>query len=287
MSVANYEKALPLVLAHEGGLSDNPRDPGGRTFKGITQRVYDSFRSRNGLDARDVALADDSEVTSIYRAQYWALCGGDSLPDGLDYCVFDYAVNSGVSKAVKDLQRELDISVDGVMGPMTIDKVRGVNDLTDLITRLCTRRLNFMKSLKGWSTFGTGWTRRVEGDVSGFQEGDHGVIDYAVTMVKQASVGTTVAMPLPAAIGSKPGEVPAKALASTQAVTRTPSGVGAILGGTGVSGQTIIQAAKQVQPNIDDTVFGKLAMIGFVVLMAMGVGLMVWDFYQKRNEKAA
>ena len=213
------------------------------------------------------------------------------MPAGLDYAVFDYAVNSGVSKAVKDLQRELGVKVDGICGTDTQQAAMAVNDLDDLITRYCERRLAFMKSLKTWKTFGKGWQRRVMGSTLGFQVDDYGVIDYAINMANQSGAlaypQPELDLPRPMAIGEKEGEIPAKAPGSEQAVTKTAEGVGAIAAGIGVSGQTIISAADQVKPHINDSVIGRLALIGFILLMIAGVGLIIWNFIEKRKEISA
>ncbi|WLJ71093.1 hypothetical protein [Sphingomonas phage Kimi] len=288
MSSANYDKALPLVLAHEGGFVDHPKDPGGPTNKGVTQRVYDAYRTNIGLAKRSVRLIETGEVRQIYRDQYWNLVSADQLPEGLDYAVFDYAVNSGVGKAVKDLQRELGVGVDGVVGELTIRAAKGVNDLEDLIVRYCNRRLSFLRSLKTWATFGKGWKRRVDGDFDGFKEGDRGVLDYSILMVRNAGPAVrSEPVPLPAAIGTKTGEENGKGLGSDQAITKTPEGIGAVVAGIGVSGQTVIAAAEQVKPHINDTFIGKLALAGFVILMLAGVGLLVFNFLERRKERAA
>lgn len=286
MAASNYRASLPLVLAHEGGFVDHPKDPGGPTNKGITQKVYNSFRSNKGLAKQSVRLISQAEVDEIYREQYWNLVQGDRLPVGLDYAVFDYSVNSGVSKAVKDLQRCLNIRVDGIVGEETIRKAAGINDLEGFIVGYCNKRLSFLKSLKTWATFGKGWKRRVDGDFDGFKDGDRGVLDYAVLMVRNVDKPVKEIVPAPAAIGTKPGEENGKGLGVDQAVTKTPEGVGAIAAGIGVSGQTVISAAEQVKPHINETFVGKLALVAFVVLMAAGVGLLVFTYLERRKERA-
>ena len=98
-----FKEALARVLVHEGGEVHNPKDPGGRTNKGITQRVYNAWRTRSHLPIRDVYLISDTEVESIYRSQYWDVIKGDQLPPGVDYAVFDGAMNSGPKQSVKCL----------------------------------------------------------------------------------------------------------------------------------------------------------------------------------------
>lgn len=157
----NISIALRHVLAHEGGFVNHPKDPGGATNSGVTQKVYDAYRARQGQPPRSVRAITSAEVADIYKRQYWDTIRGDDLPSGLDYAVFDYAVNSGPRRAAMDLQRELGVSVDGIIGQMTLAAAANV-DIFDLIERLCARRMRFLKGLRHWSTFGRGWTRRVE-----------------------------------------------------------------------------------------------------------------------------
>ena len=120
MSAERYNEALKRVLVHEGGYVNDPRDPGGATMKGVTQRTYDGYRKRLGLPSRPVSQITSAEVGEIYRRQYWAAVRGDELPAGIDYVLFDGAVNSGPVQSIKWLQRALGVSVDGVLGEATV-----------------------------------------------------------------------------------------------------------------------------------------------------------------------
>ena len=53
---SNFERCFQWCLAHEGGFSNHPKDPGGATNKGVTQRVYDAFRKRQGKATRSVSI---------------------------------------------------------------------------------------------------------------------------------------------------------------------------------------------------------------------------------------
>lgn len=160
-----FARALAHVLVHEGGKVDHPKDPGGRTNKGVTQRVYNAWRAKSNLPARDVYEISAAEVEAIYRFQYWDAVKGDFLPEGVSYVVFDGAVNSGPKQSIKWLQRALGPlyagKVDGVMGTLTLQAVAAVNDMDALIGRIIDRREEFLRALKTWATFGRGWTRRI------------------------------------------------------------------------------------------------------------------------------
>lgn len=165
-TAGNFADALKHVLVHEGGKVDHSKDPGGRTNMGITQRVYNGWRTKNNLPIRDVYDISKTEVEAIYRFQYWEPIMGDQMPAGVSYVVFDGAVNSGVGQSAKWLQRSLPGytgPIDGDIGSGTIGAVTADNDNDALIDRICDRRMAFLKALKTWGTFGRGWTRRVEG----------------------------------------------------------------------------------------------------------------------------
>lgn len=159
MAKSNYDRLLALVLKHEGGFVDHPKDPGGATNFGVTQAVYNAYR---GIGKhRSVRHITMPEVTEIYRRQYWDAVRGDDLPDGVDYTIFDFAVNSGVSRASQFLQRAVGVRADGKIGPVTLSAVRGRNP-GDVISDVNTARLAFLRGLRHWPTFGKGWRRRVD-----------------------------------------------------------------------------------------------------------------------------
>lgn len=158
---ANFDKALSAVLLHEGGYVNHPKDPGGATNRGVTQAVYDDWRRDHGLEKQSVKLISPAEVMAIYKYLYWDRIKGDELPTGVDYCVFDFAVNSGVNRAARYLQRAVGVADDGQIGPVTLAAVRAM-DAGCLTDGICNARLTFLKGLTTFRTFGKGWTRRVE-----------------------------------------------------------------------------------------------------------------------------
>jgi lysozyme family protein len=141
----NFPAALKAVLVHEGGYVNHPKDPGGATNKGVTQKTYDNSRRKWGYPTRSVRFITDAEIGVIYRIQYWDAVKGDELPSGVDYAVFDFAVNSGPARALKYLAKSK-----GATHHNTI------NNLMDI-------RLEFLRNLSTWPTFGKGWSARVKG----------------------------------------------------------------------------------------------------------------------------
>ena len=99
-------------------------------------------------------------VGPMYKVKYWDKIKGDELPTGVDYCVFDAAVNSGPGRAAKWLQGCVGVEQDGGIGPKTLAAVAAF-DPKELVEDYAKRRLSFLMDLETWDTFGKGWGRRV------------------------------------------------------------------------------------------------------------------------------
>ncbi|MGE7137927.1 glycoside hydrolase family 108 protein [Luteibacter sp. NPDC031894] len=191
MTASNFPTSLKLTLAYEGGYSNHPLDPGAATMSGVTQVVYDEDRRDRRLPTRDVRMMTTAERDGIYRRRYWDLVRADELPTGVDYAVFDFAVNSGVRTASRALQKIVAVEPDGIIGPATIQAVTrfgaslGTVMLSDAI---CEARMAYLRGLDTFPTFGRGWTARVMGARDGSQIDDTGVIDRAAAMAKGGAV---------------------------------------------------------------------------------------------------
>ena len=159
----NFETCLALMLAHEGGFVNHPQDPGGMTNLGVTKRVWEEWIGRP-VSEKEMRALTPTMVAPLYKRKYWdAVRADDGLVDGVDYCVFDVAVNSGPGRAIKFLQSCVGVTVDGGFGPATMAAVKKAQeDPARLIEMYCARRLEFLQSLKTFETFGKGWSRRVQ-----------------------------------------------------------------------------------------------------------------------------
>lgn len=161
---SNFARALPLVLAYEGGYTNDRRDPGNWT--GGKVGVGELKGTNKGIAASafphlDIRNLTDAQIAEIYRAKYWLKVRGDDLPAGVDFATFDGGVNSGPSRSVKWLQSALGVDADGVVGDReTLPALRSA-DIPKTIKAHCAKRLGFVKSLAIWNTFGKGWARRI------------------------------------------------------------------------------------------------------------------------------
>lgn len=152
---SNFADALRLVFADEDRFVYNAHDPGGMTNLGVTKATWEQWVKRT-VTEQEMRNLTTEMVTPLYKQRYWDAINGDNLPFGVDYCVFDAAVNSGPGTAAKWLQRVCKAYLDGVIGPKTIAAIPN-----DAIDRFCDLRQNYLESLPTFKVFGRGWTNRV------------------------------------------------------------------------------------------------------------------------------
>jgi len=157
-----FDEALAVVLEHEGGYVNHPRDPGGRTNLGVTQRVWERWLGRP-VTKDEMKTLTPGEVSPLYRAWYWKKVHAHELPDGLNLHVFDFGVNAGPRRAIRYLQKMVGTVPDGLFGPMTRRAVRKYIDkhgLAYAINRYGDARERYYRRLRHFPTFGRGWLRR-------------------------------------------------------------------------------------------------------------------------------
>ena len=157
--ISNFPAALALVLKSEGGFVNHPRDPGGVTNLGVTRNVWRDWVNRD-VDEAEMRSLTPELVTPLYKARYWDACKCDDLPRGVDYAVFDSAVNMGPQRAAKLLQTALGVTADGVIGRATIAAATAANPV-ELLDAFSQGKEAFYKSLSTFATFGKGWLNRV------------------------------------------------------------------------------------------------------------------------------
>jgi len=156
----NFRQALQAVLLHEGGFVNHPKDPGGMTNLGVTKRVWEAWVG-HPVGEKEMRALTPATVARLYKRQYWDAVKGDELPTGLDYLMFDFAVNAGAGRAIRTMQKALGTTPDGVIGPKTMAAIKAA-DPKDLIAKFSMERELFYKALPTFATFGRGWLRRVD-----------------------------------------------------------------------------------------------------------------------------
>lgn len=139
-----FEICQAITAKWEGGWSDHPADPGGKTMYGITETRWHEYQDKLKVKRTPVRNVTLAQAFKFYRGEFWLACGADKLFPGVDLAVYDASVNSGVSRGRKWLLASA-----------------GSNDHSETVKKICRARLSFMQSLKIWKTFGKGWGRRV------------------------------------------------------------------------------------------------------------------------------
>jgi lysozyme family protein len=162
----NFNTALLHVLDKEDGFQDDPRDRGNRlpdgragcTNMGVTQAVWESYVG-HPVSREDMKKLDKERVARFYKHKYWDAVHGDLLPDGIDYLVFDFAVNAGPGRAIKLLQSVAGVAADGAIGPKTLAAINKI-PLKTLITEYTLAKEDHYKSCKEFPIYGKGWLIR-------------------------------------------------------------------------------------------------------------------------------
>ena len=147
------------MLASEGGYVNHPSDPGGMTNLGVTKRVWEEWTGRESNEAEMRALTPEL-VETLYKVRFWDACRCDEMPGGVDYLVFDFAVNAGPGRSAKILQAAVGVPADGGIGPVTLAAVKTIPEC-ELGEKFSQAKEDFYRSLNTFETFGKGWLNRV------------------------------------------------------------------------------------------------------------------------------
>ena len=162
-----FDEVFARLIGHEGGFSDDPKDPGnwtgGRPGAGKLLGTKYGIAANTYPDLDIKALTLD-QAKAIYRRDWWDKIHADQLPGAVAFQLWDFAVNAGITRAVISLQRAVGVADDGKLGPRTLAAVNAM-PVPDVIARFNAERLEFYASLSTWPTYGKGWVRRVAGNL--------------------------------------------------------------------------------------------------------------------------
>lgn len=164
MAANNFNNCLTVILHHEGGFVNHPKDPGGMTNLGVTKNVYEEWIGHK-VSEQIMRKLTPSLVAPLYRKKYWDVLKCDGIPRGLDLCVFDFGVNAGTNRSARYLQRLIGVAEDGLIGPKTLialTKKAASDGVGSLIDELQDARRGYYRKLNTFPTFGRGWLRRVD-----------------------------------------------------------------------------------------------------------------------------
>jgi len=268
----NFKICLAAVLKEEGGNDDDPRDPGGRTSRGVIQREWDAWRKSHPGLPEDVWNAPQVQIEAIYREQYWLpLC--PELPSGLDLEFFDFCVNSGRTQAVRTLQRALGVGVDGMVGILTKQAIKDAN-IQDLIRTYSQKREEFYRSLDKFDVFGKGWlarTARIETSSLGLAKND---------LVTHPTIDTQPGLPQ---VTVSPKADPKDIAQATISPNTASAGTIASTVGGAISDQ-LQQTSTALQPLSETFLYVKYICIGISIICA---GLAIYAVIKNRRSAAA
>lgn len=175
--MANFTQSLQLILQNEGGYVNDPKDPGGETFKGIARKMnptwagwklFDAQKKQPNFPKNLTAIADlNTAIEIFYKSNYWDKVKGDDLQDqSVANSIFDFAVNAGVSVSSKLAQEVVKAKADGVIGKATIAAIN--NTAPDYFLALFTvakinRYISIVEAKPTSKKFFYGWIRRAVG----------------------------------------------------------------------------------------------------------------------------
>jgi lysozyme family protein len=267
----NWKRVADLSIASEGGFTDDPRDrgnwTGGARGKGqLKGTKYGIAANTYGhLDIKNLTRA---QAVAIYKKDFWDKISGDRLPSGLDYAVFDYAINSGVVGGVKPLQRIVGVKADGIMGGETLKAIESFPDLELLIKKYLDGRLAFMKRLSTWKVHGKGWTTRV-----------NKVKRIALQMCEGVKVTAE-------AVDSSPRADKARSedMKLTSALVEDGEATAQTATGLAVAGTTVSEMAEKIEPI---TYYAEWAQTIFIGLLVVGMVITVVLMIKKKREGRA
>jgi lysozyme family protein/predicted chitinase len=141
---SNFRRCVDLVLAQEGGFSDDPSDPSRATQYGITLGALRYSRQDQSLTADDLRKLGRNEACEIYRTRYWNVFRCDDLPTGVDLVVFDFGVDAGSPQSARMLQQAVGAAPDGSIGDATIAATKAMSP-ADVIKEMSNRRLEYYR----------------------------------------------------------------------------------------------------------------------------------------------
>lgn len=161
----SFDEAFERLIGHEGGYSIDKNDPGnwtgGQVNKGTLKGTKYGLAANTypSLDIKNLTLAQAKE---IYRRDWWDRLGADGIHSAIVFQLWDFAINAGKERAIKELQQAIGLvgsQVDGKLGPATKSKVNEF-DINDVILTLMAERLKFYTELPTFSRYGKGWVGR-------------------------------------------------------------------------------------------------------------------------------
>ena len=163
--MGNFSVFLRKILRLEGGYVNHKNDRGGCTNKGITLNTFKQYYG-SGMGCDDLKSISEDQAGEIYKKGYWDPCWGDKIQcTKIAQIIVDWAVNSGVKTAIKNVQKIVGTTADGIMGPMTLKAINTYCQ-KDLFFAIKKARQEFYENLverdSSQKVFLKGWLNRLD-----------------------------------------------------------------------------------------------------------------------------
>lgn len=159
----NFDQAFEILIDVEKGLSMDPKDNGNWTGAKVGVGVLKGTKygiSAGAYPNEDIVNLTLGKAKLLYLHDYWNLAGCTAVPEAIRFDLFDTAVNSGVGRAARLLQRTVGTVEDGQIGPKTLQAIASM-PVSRLVAHFNAHRLIFMTDAPTWLTHGKGWARRI------------------------------------------------------------------------------------------------------------------------------
>lgn len=162
--MADAKKLMPFILKWEGGFANHPNDKGGATNKGITIATFRHFFG-SGATVEQLKAMTDEQWETVFRKGFWDPFKGDEIRNQsiANICV-DWAWGSGTTTAIKQVQRLLGVTADGIVGNITLGAINNAEP-EKLFGKIKSARLSFVEAIvkrdASQQVFLKGWRNRI------------------------------------------------------------------------------------------------------------------------------
>lgn len=169
--MADFEKAYKKTSVNEGGYVNDPDDPGGETYRGVSRRYHPDWEGWKTVDKMkkfdgfpknlDTDVTLQCLVKDFYREKFWNTVKGDSIHNQtIAESIYDFGVNAHYKNSIVLAQETLNIRADGIIGTVTIHAINTCDPIKFLkyfamekigyYMAICRRRSKSRKYLYGW-----------------------------------------------------------------------------------------------------------------------------------------
>lgn len=167
--MADYNQIKKFILSWEGGYVNNKLDKGGATNKGVTWATWSAYAKKKGFipTLANLRAITDAQWDEIFRPNYWNVWKAANINNqSIATLLVDWGYCSGTTTVIKNLQRYLGVKADGIMGPVTLNKLNH-NEKSPIVVfeDLRDRRKKFLNDIvkrnPPQKTFLNGWLNRL------------------------------------------------------------------------------------------------------------------------------